>query len=134
MARSQRSPRLILDRASVTRILTAAETLALNATPIELVAAPGAGRFIVPEMMIVSKAAGAAGAAGGNLQLRVGSSTLASATRAQAFPAGAVNRAMPVGAGNAPTNGNLNVNMATAAMTGQNRPVTVTVVYSVYEA
>lgn len=126
-----RSGRLLLDRASVTRVLTSAETLALNTTAIQLVGAPAADEVLVPEYLLVSKPAGAAGAGGGNLQLRVGTTTVATRTRANAFPAGArVSLLVVDGDLTLPAAGAIAVNMATADMTGQDQSVEVTVLYS----
>jgi len=49
----------VFDR-HVCKFITAAQSLALNATPIEVIAAPGAGRFIVPRKWAVYKPAGTA--------------------------------------------------------------------------
>lgn len=48
---------------TVRKTITTAQVLALNATPIELVAAPGAGKVLVPNRLLVYKAAGTAYAA-----------------------------------------------------------------------
>lgn len=45
---------------SVTKFITSAQLLALNATPIEVVAAPGSGRFIQVEKWMAYKPAGTA--------------------------------------------------------------------------
>ena len=50
--------------ATARRVLTNAEVLALNATPIELVAAPGAGKVLLPNRLSAYKAAGTAYTAG----------------------------------------------------------------------
>lgn len=124
---------LILENASVSRVLTAAESLALNTTPIELVPAPGAGKVLVPEVLVLSKPAGTAGAAGGNFQVRVGTTTYKARSRANAFPAAARTSVIKAdGDETVPENGSINVNMATAAMTGQDQDCLMTLVYSVY--
>lgn len=46
--------------ATARRTLTNAEVLALNATPIQLVAAPGAGKVLIPHRLVAYKAAGTA--------------------------------------------------------------------------
>ena len=64
------APTVIIKGASVTRILTAAETRALNTTAITILGAPGAGLAIAPREFILSKGAGTVGAAGGNTTIR----------------------------------------------------------------
>lgn len=130
---SQRSGALLLDRASVTRVLTAAETLALNSTPIELVPAPGAGKVLVPESVVLSKPAGVAGAGGGNFNVRVGTGIYKARSRANAFPAAARTSVIkPDGDETVAENGSINVNMSSADMTGQDQDVVLTVVYSLF--
>ena len=132
---SQRSGKLLLDRASVTRILTAAETLALNTTAIELVGSPGAGRAIVPHEAFLSKPSGTAGTGGGNVEIRLGTSGVSgmSATRAQTFPAGAAQRHLAPNSGAGDDNAALNIGMATGDMAANTSALTVTVLYSIVE-
>lgn len=128
-----RAGSLLLDRASVSRVLTAAETLALNTTAIEFVGAPGAGRVLVPHEFVISKPAGTAGAAGGNLQVRVGNTVYKARSRANTFPAAARTSVIKAdGDETVEENGSINVNMATAAMTGQDQDCLCTCVYSMY--
>jgi len=44
----------------VEKQITAAQVLTLNATPVTVLASPGAGRFILPEFTIIYKSAGTA--------------------------------------------------------------------------
>lgn len=57
--------------ATARRTLTNAEVLALNATPIQLVAAPGAGKVLVPLRFQAYKAAGTAYTAGAGEDLAI---------------------------------------------------------------
>ena len=87
------APTVIIKGASVTRILTAAETLALNTTAITIAPAPGAGKVLVPREFILSKGAGTVGAAGGNVTVRYVGQTALSAEpiSCQPVPGGAQN-------------------------------------------
>lgn len=61
----------ISPQATARRILTNAEVLALNATPIELVAAPGTGKVLLPNRLTAYKAAGTAYVAGAGEDLAI---------------------------------------------------------------
>ena len=61
----------IRSQATVRKTITTAQVLALNGTPIELVAAPGAGKVLVPNRLSVYKAAGTAYVAGAGEDLAV---------------------------------------------------------------
>lgn len=61
----------IRSQATVRRTLTNAEVLALNATPIQLVAAPGAGKVLLPNRLTAYKAAGTAFVAGAGEDLAI---------------------------------------------------------------
>ena len=131
-----RSGRVLIDRASKTTVLTSSETNALNTTAQTVVPAPPAGQALVPEQVIFSKRAGVVGAAGGNTTMRFDgqSAITTNLTRANLFTAGArtymenldgSDRLFPATA--------LEIHMASADMTGNNRPLEVTVIYSVVE-
>lgn len=61
----------IRSQATARVTLTNAQVLALNATPIQLVAAPGAGKVLVPNRLTAYKAAGTAYVAGAGEDLAV---------------------------------------------------------------
>ena len=132
------APTVIIKGASVTRILTAAETRALNTTAITILGAPGAGLAIAPREFILSKGAGTVGAAGGNTTIRfVGQTALsANLSRANLFPAG--RRAYRVKANDSNLrlflDTALEIHMATADMTGSDVPLAVTTIYDVVSA
>lgn len=88
------TPALVSAGANITRILTPAETRALNSAGQQLVPAPGEGRIIVPRYCVIYKPAGVAGTGGGDLSIRYinGGSVCMQFTRASAFPAGEVVR------------------------------------------
>ena len=122
---------LIVHGASVRKVITAAQTLTLNATPINLLGAPGAGRAYIVHDAWMDKPAGTVGAGGGNLNIRVGTVVQAHITRVNAFPAAARRRRFPVAEANISANGALNVSMSTGALTGNDVDLVITVIYSV---
>ena len=84
------APTVIIKGASATRVLTAAETLDLNTTAIDIVGAPGARLALLPRAFILSKRSGVVGAAGGNITFRIGTNSItANLSRANMFPAAA---------------------------------------------
>lgn len=125
---------ILIRGASATRVLTAAETLALNTTAITIVGAPGSHKALVPREFILSKGAGTIGAAGGNVTFRLGTNSItANLGRATMFPAAA--RTFRVGLDDdnlqLRINTSLNIHMATADMTGSDVPLAVTCIYDV---
>lgn len=70
-ANSGKQDARIRAQATARRTLTNAEVLALNATPIELVAAPGAGKVLLPNRLTAYKAAGTAYVAGAGEDLAI---------------------------------------------------------------
>ena len=122
---------MIVHGASVRKVITAAETLTLNTAPVDLLAAPGAGKAYIVHDAWMYKPAGTVGGGGGNLNVRGGTSVQAHITRANAFPAAARRRRFPLEEANIPANGALNVSMSTAALTGNDVDLTVTVIYSI---
>ena len=122
---------LLIHGASIRKVITAAQTLTLNSAPVQLLAAPGAGKAYIVHDAWMDKPAGTVGAGGGNLNLRVGTVVQAFIARNNAFPAAARRRRFPVGEANISANGALNVSMSTGALTGNDVPLTVTVIYSI---
>jgi hypothetical protein len=127
------APTVIIRGASVTKVLTAAETRALNTTAITVVPAPGAGMVLVPREFILSKGAGTVGASGGNVTFRFGTSSItANLGRSVLFVAAErTYHVTPAANIRLQVNTSINIHMATADMTGNDVPLAVTVIYNV---
>jgi hypothetical protein len=127
------APTVILKGASVTKILTVAETLALNTTAITIVPSPGAGKALMPREFVLSKGAGTVGAAGGNITFRFGTASITpNLGRSSLFTAAARTYLVNPAAGiRLLVNTSINIHMATADMTGNDVPLAVTVIYDV---
>ena len=96
--------------------------------------APGARLALLPRAFILSKRSGVVGAAGGNITFRIGTNSItANLSRANMFPAAARTYRVGLDDDNLQLHPNmgLNIHMATADMTGNNRPLAVTVIYDV---
>ena len=87
---------------SVTREVTAAELIAMNATPKEILPAPGAGKTIVLLGAVLSYTGGDVFTGGGTITLNMGAvaqtGTVAAATLTTNGASSSINRMVPVGA------------------------------------
>ena len=121
---------------AATRVFTEAEILLLNATPIEIVPAPGAGHGLIVEGLIIEREAGAIYTGGGNVHVEYETNTggLVSVVTSNALRAAAgLFRASPAVASHLiRLNQGLQITTSNVQAAGDGS-MTVTVLYRVHE-